>query len=238
MAELDGRPLYAVQRFGEGRVAVLATGSTWLWQMGTAKENGLHSRLWRQIVRSLVKDVKGPIYIKDPNAPMVAGQESEVSVIARNARYEELSDMQARWQVTDPDGGTGPLSVEESLDQNGLYTAVVQPKKPGLHHFKLSLNDEEVQLGQVSGAVLAEQDMREFRRARFRDDHLKLMAEQSGGSYFSLDEIAQLPDQIPFVAFDEASTRSIPLWHFPGFFLLLATLVLLDWYLRRVEGHA
>jgi uncharacterized membrane protein len=44
------RPLLAMQRFGEGRSAVLATDSIWRWQLSLPSDSHAYAKLWQQML--------------------------------------------------------------------------------------------------------------------------------------------------------------------------------------------
>ena len=99
-------------------------------------------------------------------------------------------------------------------------------------------NEADETVGTLNEAILVEPDLREYRGARYNPDHLRAMAESTGGRFFNLDDLDQVADRIPFVKHDQAEEVRLPFWHFPGFFLLLVAMWTAEWYLRRRKGHA
>jgi hypothetical protein len=56
-----GSPLLVTQNYGRGRVAVLATGGTWKWQMLQDSKDTTHERFWQQLLRWLASDTRGRV---------------------------------------------------------------------------------------------------------------------------------------------------------------------------------
>ena len=89
MPGIDSAPLFMTQRYGEGKTAILATASTWQWQMQVDVEDEAHEKIWRQILRSLVTDSPEPIYLRDTEDVYTVGQPVDFSVIIRDRVFEE-----------------------------------------------------------------------------------------------------------------------------------------------------
>ncbi|MDJ0841647.1 MAG: glutamine amidotransferase [Acidobacteriota bacterium] len=238
-SEMDGSPLFAMQRYGEGRSAIMATGSTWQWHLGTARNDTRHGRFWRQLTRGLCRDVPAPLVLRDKKDVYVAEKRVSLDFLIRDKLYEEKPGLRVQLKLTDPTGKTFTPGVEESLRETGIYSAAFQPETPGAWRLALTAVDaagEEV--GTLEEALLVEEDRREFQGARYNPERLEAIAEATGGRFFELEELAEIPDRIPFVQHQDAETVAVPFWHFPGFFIVLAVIMALDWYLRRKRGFA
>ena len=75
----------------------------------------------------------------------------------------------------------------------------------------------------------------DFRPAQNRELLTKL-AEQTGGRYWTLDELAALPEEIRFSEAGVTAREIMDLWDMPLFFLLLLGLRAAEWLLRRRWG--
>ena len=76
----ESLPLLVTQRYGRGKVMVLATGGTWRWQMQLPSEDDSHEVFWRQLLQELVAETPRQVdfytsqswYRDDPNLEMSA----------------------------------------------------------------------------------------------------------------------------------------------------------------------
>jgi len=237
-AKEDGRPLFAIQRYGEGRSAVLATDSTWQWRTGAEPQDHKHERLWRQIVRSLVRQSPEPVRLRTERDSYTIGQPAELEFTVRDAVFDEREGLTVTVLATAPSGRKLPLPVEESIQEAGLYSCEYAPQEPGMHSLSLSALDDRGQtVGTLEQAVLVEPDLREFHQAQYNPALLREIAQRTGGAFLPVEKLAQLPDSIPWRPSEQAEEARIHLWWFPGFYFLLASLLIAEWYVRRRKGY-
>lgn len=238
-ADVEGAPVFAVQRYGEGRCAVLATGDTWQWQMRTESMDDRHARFWRQITRNLVNDVPDAAIVRDKRDTYTQDAPATFAFLVRDKAFERREALQCTATVTKPNGETTALPVDESLKEVGVYSSPYTPEEPGL--YKLSLvaaNGKGETVAQVNDAFLVQPDYREFQTAQYNPGFLRKLAAAHGGGFYSLDELDALAGQIPVPEVRDAQEVILHLWHLPGFYIALVAMMIGEWYLRRKAGRA
>jgi hypothetical protein len=232
-------PLFAVQRYGEGRCAVLATGDTWQWQMRAEQGDDRHERFWRQIVRNLVKDVPDSVVWRARQDAYTQGDPADLDFLVRDGAFERREGAQCSITVTAPDGTSHDLAVEESLEEAGVYRAPFTPEVAGLYAIELSAADGDGKtIAHLEEALLVQPDHREFRTAQFNPEFLRELAEAHGGRMYSMDELGALAEAIPVPPSLDAKYIELHLWHLPGFYAVLVACMIAEWYLRRRAGQA
>jgi len=77
------RPLLVTQPYGLGSAAVLATATTWRWQMRTAADDRRHTLFWRQLLRQLAATAQQPRALSLD----VAGHEVTIRLMERDAEF-------------------------------------------------------------------------------------------------------------------------------------------------------
>jgi len=237
-AEFDGQPLFAVQRYGKGKCAVLATGETWQWQLKEDENDLRHGQLWRQIVRNLVTSVPEPVVLRDKRERYTAGSSSAISTLLRDPRFDEREGLHASMNVTTPSGRSVTLSVDESIHETGVYVSEFVPEETGMHMFRFeALNDKQEVVGRLEEALLVEPDRREYESAQYNPTFLRDIGQRSGGTHFSLERLADVVDNIPWRGGSAADEVRIHLWYFPPLFFALAAMLAVEWLVRRRKGH-
>jgi len=232
-------PLFALQRYGEGRCAVFATGDTWQWQMRAETSDDRHERFWRQIVRNLVKGVPAAALWRAKADAYTQDAPATFEFLLRDKAYQRGEGLQTSATVTAPDGTVSTLPIEESLQEAGVYHAPFTPAVSGLHRVTVVGGaDRPEAVAQLDDAFLVQPDYREFQQAQYRPDFLRDLAESHGGRFFELNELDALADAIPVPPSLESEDLVLHLWHLPGFFIVLAALMIAEWYLRRKAGQA
>ncbi len=235
---VDGLPLFALQRYGEGITAVLATGATWAWHMHTESEDPRHGDLWRRMARGLAREAAPKLWWRNKQDAYVEREEVVLEIMAQDDRFDEWTGLQARLSLTPPRGAERNLALEESLTEPGLYQAVVHTGDAGLYRWRLSGVGDAAPSVLVDEAFLVEPDQREWNHARFNEKFPRDLAAATGGAYFSLDRLGELIDRIPRTSHRESDRVRLPFWHFWLFFPIFILLLSLEWYLRRKKGFA
>jgi len=235
---VDGQPLFAWQRYGEGLSAALGTGETWQWQMMQNVEDAAHERFWRQLARLLAMRVPEPVTMIDSGEDVVVGDVRDLKFVVRDSLFEPREGLSVDVQVEIPNGGTVRLPISESIAEVGAYSATFEATEAGLHRVKLTARDSDgADIGQLDAAVLARPDHLEFLSARYNPDFLKRLSAHTGGKFIELDTLDELAEQIPYTDQAHARLDRFPLWHFPPFYMLLVLLLCVEWYLRRKRGE-
>ena len=235
---VDGQPLFAWQRYGEGLSAALGTGETWQWQMMQHVEDAAHERFWRQLARLLAMRVPEPVTMVDSGEDVVVGDVRDLKFVVRDSLFEPREGLSVDVQVEIPNGGTIRLPISESIAEVGAYSAIFEATEAGLHRVRLTARDADgADVGQLDAAVLARPDHLEFLSARYNPDFLQRLSAHTGGKFVALDALDELAEQIPYTDQAHARLDRFPLWHFPPFYILLVLLLCVEWYLRRKRGE-
>ena len=237
-AALDDRPLFARQRYGEGTGAVLATGATWPWRLLAEEEDSFHGPFWRRLVRDLLKDVPEPVLLVAGAEEMHVGNQRRLEFLVRDSLFVRREGLATRVELTEVDGTVRALPVEESIEETGLYAVEFSPREPGMHLLELTAQDPGgAPLAALEQVVLVHPDDRELRHSRYDPTFLREIAARSGGRFYSLEDLDQLPAQIPRTHSQQQRRDRFHLWHLPIFYLALVLLFASEWYLRRKQGQ-
>lgn len=235
----NSEPFYVVQRYGEGRTAALATGTTWFWKMQREANDTSHERIWRQLVRDLVMDAPDPIRLHDRRDAWAQDMGHPLTFQVRDAEFEPRESLQVEIVMTAPSGATRSLPVEEAIDRPGVYTADWLPEEPGPHALRLTARTPDGEtVGEIEDRLQVNPDHREFVGARPDAAHLERLAKASGGEVVPLESLLDVVDKLRWRPPDEREALRLSLWHLPQFYVLLAVLLCGEWVVRRRRGLA
>jgi len=236
---ISGEPLFVVQRYGEGKCAILASGDTWQWQMRLEQEDDRHERFWRQLVRNLVHDTPKSTVLRNKRDAYRQEAEARLEFVIRDEAFDRREGLQCVVTVTQPNGESVSLPVEESIREIGLYTCEYAPTQIGLHKISLIALDEKGEVvDELKETLLVESDHREFQKAQYNGEFLRKLARASGGAHFSLEQLDELAEAIPVPVQLDSTELLLHLWHLPGFYVALVLMMIAEWYLRRKAGRA
>jgi uncharacterized membrane protein len=233
------QPLFIWQRYGQGTCAIMATGETWQWRMQGELEDDTHGRYWRQIVRGLLRGVPEAIQTRSQQEAFILDQEARLDVLVRDDLFAEREGLHTTVTVRPPGGQPEELPVEESIAEAGVYAFSFTPEEPGQHLLSIAAREPDGEIvGEIEQALIVHPDHREFQNAQFNADYLRTLSEDTGGKLFSMNQLGEIADSIPWPDSEHSIIRRFHLWHFPLLYFLLAFVLSCEWYLRRRHGQA
>lgn len=225
------RPIIASQFFGAGRVVFAATDEFWRWR-AVAEE--VYNRFWMQNIRFLVGGRllggKRRVSILLDRESFPLGKPVEVTAKLLDRNFIPLETGEVTGHLRDSAGEDRSFSLQPVAGKAGLYRGVVIPASPGAYELRVG---EE--LGEAaSETITVELPNLEFQDPRMDEGFLREVAESTGGRYYDLGELHELPDAIPdrreTVLVSSAPTA---LWDSPAVLALLAGLLIVEWFFRK-----
>ena len=243
-AEVRGtaQPLLVHQRFGRGQVYVLASGGTWRWQMQLPSEDQRHETFWRQILHALVSATPERVALTAERPYYVDEDEVVLRARVRDGGFEPVGDAEVELSVSgdaiagDP-AAAEPMVMRPVPGEPGTYEATVTADAAGLYRFEARASLEEETLGRADYSVRRSTGISEHFRIQQNRPLLERLASLTGGRYFTLDQLDELPETIRFSEAGIVERELLDLWNMPFVFLLLLSLKAGEWVLRLFWGR-
>ena len=229
-------PLLVTENYGRGRTAVLATGGTWRWQMSLPLGDPTHSVFWHQLLHWLVSDTRGQL-----SAQVSAGtvqDEGHLQLLAdvRDRNYLPATDAVVNAHLIGPDRLQADVPLRVVPGQPGRYQADWTAPAVGMYVADITATQGSLGAGRDTIAFQREDGVAENFHTGQNVELLKALAADTGGRYWSADELAGLARAIPFSNAGVSVQKFQDLWNMPAVFLLLILLPLGEWLLRRRWG--
>jgi len=224
-------PLLVTQPYGLGTTAILATATTWRWQMRTPPDDPRHGLFWRQLLRQLAETAQRP---RSVNLSMDSGG-IVVRASLRNKLFEPAENISANAVITHPDRSETHLKLIPG-DVPGVLAVRYVPGAPGVYRVDVSIEDptgEET----ITRFIRTGAQNREYLRPVQNEPLLRRIADVTGGRYWSSDDVAGIANALTFTGSGIRSVKLLPLWYMPALFALLLALKLGEWGLRRAWGR-
>ncbi|NIR52297.1 hypothetical protein GWO43_03795, partial [candidate division KSB1 bacterium] len=229
--------IMANQRFGRGRSMVLATSSTWHWQMGMPHEDMSHERFWRQTLRWLALNSPRPLELALDKETYVPYEQATLNVEVRDSSFNYVEDANIKAIITTPSGKTVEVPFNWSSNGKVEYVGAYHPDETGLYRVEVLAHSANGDfLGRTESAFYVEESKAEFTRAQLQAGLLKRIAEISGGRYYHEQEAQNLADEISVMESSYSKLVERDLWDMPLIFLLAILLLSIEWYTRRSKG--
>ena len=214
----------AFQRYGEGKVFLLASPSTWRWSLDKSLPKDFYPSFWLSILHYLspsqiLKQGKGILVYSDKDEYKQGEKvRIEALVLEKGGVSPELEGFVER------KGKRKRLDFIEW--KKGQWEAVVGLKEEGVYTYRV-----RSKFGEKKGMFLYGNPWKEWERLRLNEDLLRRISMVSGGKFFSLEEVNKdIVRKIQVKGEGERKlTLSLPL----PFYILLLLLISGELILRK-----
>ena len=228
-----GRPLVAVQRYGEGRSMIFGGEAAWRWRMLLPATDGTYDSFWRQSIRWLSGSSARPVEVHGP-ADAMAGEPVKLALRVRDASFTPASASSVNITVEGP-AGERESPMPAPSDEAGTQSAVFTPSQDGVYRVTADVKWPDGRVESAATAVLvggADSEMAEPWR---HDAALARIAEESGGALIAESDLDTLPSLLEKAA-GAPELREKEIWNHPAVFFALLALLGAEWTLRRRWG--
>ncbi|MGH7594665.1 MAG: hypothetical protein ACRELE_12560, partial [Gemmatimonadales bacterium] len=236
----DPRPILAVQRYGRGLAEVFGAQDSWTWKMdpNSPVDNRSFETFWRQLVRWNLDQV--PERVEISAVPDRIGPGEPVTLRARvvDSIYMDVNNAKVVAHVTAPSGVETMVPLDWALRDDGTYAGRFVAVEAGTYRFSVVAVAGPDTSGSADGAVLVDSRGADMDHAELRTTLLKRIARETGGKYYPIAGLEQLPDDVLLTGSGITTHESRDLWDMPIVLLLLLALLGADWGYRRWRGLA
>jgi uncharacterized membrane protein len=230
-----GQVVLASQRYGRGLSLALPVQDSWTWQMHAdiPVEDETHQTFWRQMLRWLVNEVPDQLTSAASAEPAALHQPVRIRADLRDESFVSVNDARVAAWVEGPDGSEREVALQPSVQRDGEYGAQFIPAAAGTHRIRVGAWRGERSVATGSLALDAVDDDGEFFGAQMRGPLLRRIAEETGGRFYTLDNLRRLPRDVNYSGQGITSVERYDLWDMPILFLLLVGLLATEWGFRR-----
>ncbi len=229
-------PLLVRHNYGRGRSMIFATGGSWRWRMGLPSDDDRHDTFWRQMFRALVVDSSDPVRLTTDRSNYADESRVQIRAEVRDKRYEPANNARVSATVTPEEGPPRTLALRPSSSEQGVYEAEVDAADLGVYLVETVAHLGDERLGADTLHFRREGGVAEYFHPERNSSLLARLADQTGGSYWELDELEGLPSEIGFSEAGITTREVLDLWDMPALFLLLILLRAAEWLLRKRWG--
>lgn len=229
-------PLLVTQNYGRGRVALLATGGTWRWQMAQDARDPSHETFWQQLLRWLAGSVEERVTLITSRQTYEGGEAVRFRAEVRDRNYLPSASAVVSVHVLGPGGVSDTLELAPARGEAGVYEAEWRAPRPGSYLAEATAREGTEELGRDTVTFRREDGMQEFFRTEQNRELLERLAQQTGGRYYRPPEAGGLAKEIELSEAGITVRETRPVWNAPAAFLLLAGLKTAEWLVRRRWG--
>ena len=236
--ESEGRQLPAIlfHTVGSGSVLYHAFPETHRWRF--RQDETYFGRYWSQMIQYLASSKlainEAGIELETDRSQYYRGE--AVTLIATLFDRTKVPDLnRIRLGLLSASGRETPIEVLRRSFQSNVYNGTIDGLSPGSYRVKLiDYPNIKTNFEIVDGS-------RENIRQPINEEHMRKLAEESGGKFLKVDELGELPRALP--ATDLIEMGSDPpwfFWHQWQFILFFGAVVVVllttEWILRKMAG--
>jgi len=234
----ERQTVLAFQRYGRGKAIAFPVQDSWLWQMLNDVDDVTFESYWRQLLRWLVSDVPSRVMVAAAGDQAAPGDAVELNAEVSDRTFLKVNNAEAVARVTSPSGNVSEMPLEWSVTRDGQYKASFTPNEKGLYRV-----DVRARMGTDSivsdPSYIASGDLSaEYFGAEMRAPLLRRIADETGGRFYTGENVAQLAKDIVFTDAGNTVVDRKDLWDMPIVFLLILALVTSEWGYRKLRGLA
>ena len=229
-------PLLAIERYGRGRTAMLATSGTWRWQMLQDIKDQSHEVFWQQLLRWLVSETPSQVIGSPSRQVLFDDGKLDLRAEVRDKTYQPLPAATVEASILGPGGLVAKVPLTPDPNQAGIFTAHWDAPKPGSYVVEILAKNGKEDAGRDVFTVLREDGVAESFHAEQNLQLLEGLSRQTSGNYYTPETAKSLPDDISYSEAGITTRETKDLWNVPAFFLALLGAKSLEWLLRRRWG--
>lgn len=230
----------ASQRYGRGKAMAFTVHDSWAWQMDASipLEDMTHETYWRQLLRWLVDGVPGSVDVHTTAERVEPGEQVTLLADVVDPSFVEVNDASVTARVTAPDGSVSEVPMQWTGERSGQYRATFTSGAAGVYAATIEATRAGATLGRGAVQVRVAAGDAEYFDAVMHAGRLQRIAEETGGRFYTADQVAALPQDIQYTARGVTTTEERELWHMPIVLMLVLGLVTAEWGYRRAVGLA
>jgi uncharacterized membrane protein len=233
-------PLLVTGRWGNGRVLAFAGDSTEKWRRFGQAE--ILKRFWRQAVLWLAKkDVEGEgeVWVRLAQRRMLPGETMTFTTGARSAQGEPIPDAQFTADLELPDGLARKIELSRRGDE--LLGQITRVDAAGDYRLRVIGTAGGETIGSAEARFLIEDQDLELDNPAADAELLASLARATADAGGEALAPEQLPDLLDRIAERKSDleveyVREVTPWDTWPFFLVLVSLLSVEWYLRKRWG--
>jgi len=129
--ESDSKPVFAVQNYGEGRVAAFTSGGSWYWRVSVPSSVEFYEKFWKQLTRWLAVGAKERLTVETDSDIYAPGKPVTIRASALAKDLQPVDDATLVATITDPLGNHQDVTMDWILSEEGVYQAQYVPQDDG-----------------------------------------------------------------------------------------------------------
>jgi hypothetical protein len=152
--------------------------------------------------------------------------------------FLEANDAVVTARATAPSGRVIEVPMAWTLREDGAYEGRFVADESGMYRIEAIARRGKDSSSAAPAALLVDDFGADVEQAELRTPLLRRIADETGGRFYPLAEVARLSDDVVFTESGITVRESRDLWDVPAMFFALVLLLGAEWGYRRYLGLA
>jgi hypothetical protein len=196
-------------------------------------EDQTHEQFWRQLLHGLASGAPTQVSLRPERGVLEDDSAALLEAEVLDVDFKAVPEARVEATATGEDGSVAPVVIEPSGRGDGRYSLRVDARAPGLYRVELVARNGEQEIGRATTHLRREAGTLEQFGSWQQRALLERIATDTGGRYWPLSDIGELPDAIRYSRAGMVERQTFELWNIPLLFGVLALLKGAEWLLRR-----
>jgi hypothetical protein len=206
--------------------------------MGMDHDDMTYELFWKQMLRWLVNSSPDPVMITSDKDTYLPGEAVNLVAEVADKKYTQLNNATVIARLTDPSGNIETIPLEWSGIQEGAYHAQINAGDEGIYRLDVEATQGDQTVGTYRTAFQVHDRPVEYYNASLDTRLLQSVASQTGGQYYPLSRLGEVPDDAVYVEGQSSFVEQKELWDVPILFMLLCASLGAEWFWRKRKGMA
>jgi len=234
-----GKPFIAFQRYGKGMTFMITSDDLWQWAFGVYPLRGddsYYRKFWSGTIRwlSSVRTQADQVNVEPGKQTYTRDEKVNIKTYIYNENYDPANDAQIKAQVRTPAGTL--RDIKFVFEENGRYSAEFLPTMDGNHKVEVEAERSGRPIGKGSAEFIVQTATLEYQSTQLNEPMLKQIADISGGSYYYINNISELPQSIKEIKESTVSIKERSIWDNAWMLGIVLVLLTTEWLLRKKKG--
>jgi uncharacterized membrane protein len=230
--------LLAYQRYGRGRTMTFTSGSSWRWRMEMDHEDITHGLFWKQVLRWLVSQSPDPVMISSDKDTYLPDEQIRLRAEVADKQFNRVKHARVIAKILTPAGLMETLPLDWFGVEDGAYEGALNANEPGIYRVEVEATWGNETLHSYRTTFQVQDRPIEYYNAALNTRLLRGIAAETGGRYYPLAKIGDLPNDAIYVDGETSFIEQKEVWDAPFLFILLCVTLSGEWFSRKKKGLA
>lgn len=233
----DAGPVLVARELGGQRLAVCSGRGLWRWPLHGETGGPLYEELFSGLLRWLAReDPPERLLVDWGEAPLVAGQPGRLRAEVFDPDFRPLAEAELDWSLRQARGDSLLAAGPFTRGTEAGFLAQLPALPAGIYRLALRARLAGGETLTRSVELPVESSPRESMELAARPETLRWLAARTGGRVIAADDLAALEAALDFTPRVSTNRQILRLWQHPLAFLLLLSLLGIEWGLRKRFG--